>query len=84
MKLVVHCKRSKFDVYIGRPSLWGNPFVIGKNGDRSNVIRLYTDWIMSQPDLVKRVKTELKGKILGCWCSPSACHGDVLTRLAHE
>lgn len=27
---VVHCKREKYDVYIGRPSIFGNTFVIGK------------------------------------------------------
>lgn len=80
---VVHCKRSKYDVYIGRPSEWGNPFVIGKDGSRAEVIAKYEAWIRTQPALMARVQS-LKGKVLGCWCKPAACHGDVLERLAHE
>ena len=76
-----HCKRSKYDVYIGRPSCWGNPFEIGRDGDREEVIRKYEEWIMKQPHLLARLG-ELKGKVLGCWCHPRACHGDVLARLA--
>jgi len=78
---VVHCKRSKFDVYIGRPSIWGNPFVIGKDGDRDEVIRKYREFVLSCPELVCRLP-DLKGKVLGCWCHPKPCHGDVLAELA--
>ena len=35
---VVHCKRAPFDIYIGRPSKWANPFVIGRDGNREQVI----------------------------------------------
>ena len=80
---VVHCKKEPFDVYIGRPSKWGNPFEIGRDGTREQVIRKYEFWIQSQPDLLSSL-SELKGKILGCWCSPKACHGEVLMRLAIE
>lgn len=80
--LVVHCKRSPHDVYIGRPSKWGNPFVIGKDGDRAEVVRMYEAWVRSRPELMAALP-ELKGKVLGCWCAPQACHGDVLARLAN-
>jgi hypothetical protein len=80
---VVHCKREKHDVYIGRPSKWGNPFVVGKDGTRAQVIEKYSAWLLTQPALLAAVP-ELKGKTLGCWCSPQACHGDVLVRLADE
>jgi hypothetical protein len=80
---VVHCKRQRFDVYIGRPSKWGNKFVIGKDGTRDDVIRKYESWLRTQPDLLAALP-ELRGKVLGCWCSPQACHGDVLVRLALE
>lgn len=78
---VVHCKKSKFDVYIGRPSIWGNPFEMGKDGTREEVIQKYRDWFLTQPDLQRRIG-ELKGKTLACWCSPKACHGDVLKEYA--
>lgn len=80
---VVHCKKHPYDVYIGRPSEWGNPFVIGRDGDRTAVISKYEAWIKQQPHLMQRVKS-LRGKTLGCWCRPHACHGDVLARLADE
>lgn len=79
---VVHCKKSKYDVYIGRPSDWGNPFVIGKDGDRNNVIRKYRNWINRQPELLARAKTELRGQRIACWCKPEACHGDILAEIA--
>lgn len=82
-KLVVHCKKSPYDVYIGRPSKWGNPFVIGQDGTREEVIAKYREHLLRQPELMKALP-ELRGKILGCWCSPAACHGDVLAELANK
>jgi hypothetical protein len=81
MTTVVHCKRETYDVYIGRPSPWGNPFEIGRDGTRADVIKKYRAWIVEQPALVAALPT-LKGKRLGCWCAPAACHGDVLAELA--
>ena len=80
---VVHCRRSLYDVYIGRPSKWGNPFTIGSDGTRENVIRMYEEHVKCQPDLMSALR-ELKGKVLGCWCFPKPCHGDVLARLADQ
>ena len=80
---VVHCKRKPCDVYIGRPSQWGNPFVIGKEGTRAEVIAKYEAWLRTQPHLLAALP-ELRGKVLGCWCAPQACHGDVLVRLADQ
>jgi hypothetical protein len=79
---VVHCKREAYDVYIGRPSKWGNPFTIGKDGTREQVIAKYREWLKSQPALMAALP-ELRGKILGCWCAPHPCHGDVLAELAN-
>ena len=87
---VVHCKRDPFDVYIGRPSKWGNPFS-HKDGTlakfrvatREEAISKYRAWILSQPDLVAAARRELRGKVLGCWCHPLTCHGDVLAELAN-
>lgn len=83
---VVHCKKSKYDVYIGRPSKWGNPFSIPYNGNREKVIFLYREWLLKpeQKELLESIKSELKGKILGCWCSPQPCHGDILAEIANQ
>lgn len=80
---VVHNKRKPFDVYIGRPSKWGNKFVIGKDGSREEVVAKYEEWLRQQPELMAALP-ELKGRVLGCWCAPQLCHGDVLARLANE
>jgi hypothetical protein len=91
MNYVVHCKKSPYDVYIGRPSKWGNPFSSKPSGVRGVVrmasreesIAAYREWIQSQPALLAEIH-ELKGKVLGCWCAPKACHGDVLAELANR
>lgn len=70
-------------VYIGRPSKWGNQFVIGMHGNRAEVIRRYEDWLLDTPEMLLAAFNELKGKALGCYCSPMACHGDVLARVAN-
>jgi len=81
--LVVHCKRAEYDVYIGRPSKWGNPFSIGKDGPREDVINKYYQYLLKNKSLMSDLP-ELKGKILGCWCSPKECHGDVLSMMANR
>lgn len=83
MSRIVHCKRAAYDTYIGRPSKWGNPFEIGIHGEREEVIEMYREWIIRQPDLIAELP-ELKDKVLGCWCHPKPCHGSVLLDLLKE
>ena len=83
MTRVVNIRATKCDVYIGRPSAWGNPFEIGPSGTREEVIRKYEAWIRAQPLLMARLG-ELEGKRLGCYCYPLPCHGDVLVKLLRE
>jgi len=80
---VVHCKKEKYDVYIGRPSKWGNPFILGRDGTREEVVAKYREYILNKPELMQALP-ELRGKTLACWCAPLACHGDVLVELIHE
>ena len=82
-KFLVNIKHEKYDIYIGRGSKWGNPFIIGKDGTRSEVIKKYNKWIQNQPQLMNSLH-ELNGKILGCYCKPKACHGDVLIKLIYK
>ena len=79
---VVHCKRERHHVYIGRPSKWGNPFVVGEDGPRAECIALYERWLLENSELMAALG-ELRGLVLGCWCAPRQCHGDVLVRLAN-
>ena len=77
-------------VYIGRPSALGNPFVIGRDGDREEVIRKYRDFLNTAIHDDERIKAEFerleelnkKGDvILICWCAPSKCHGDIIKEI---
>jgi Domain of unknown function (DUF4326) len=70
-------------VYVGRPSKWGNPFVIGRDGSRDEVIAKYRTWIVQQPTLMAALH-ELLGKNLVCWCAPERCHAEVLIELANR
>jgi len=84
MTSVVHCKRDPCDVYIGRPGPYGNPFTIGKDGNREEVVEKYAEWVLTQPELLATIRTELCGKVLGCFCAPKLCHGDIIVELANE
>jgi hypothetical protein len=84
----VHCKRERHHIYVGRnpkwlpPSKWGNPFVVGKHGERGGCIGLYGSWLRENAALFAALD-ELRGLVLGCWCAPRACHGDLLVWLAN-
>ena len=94
LKQVVHFKKSSFDIYIGRPSKWGNPFTHIKDGktiakyivnSREEAIESYREWITNgEGQYLLKDLHELKGKILGCWCKPKSCHGDVLIELVNK
>lgn len=86
MTKVVHIKREPYDVRIDRASPWGNPFVIGQDGNRDEVIAKYRDWVLNSLDGQGRWIREnvhlLKDQTLACWCHPSDCHGNFLAALA--
>ena len=82
MRQVINIKDSKGDVnekYIGRGSKWGNPFKIGRDGNREEVIEKYREDLL-QSDVLNDIE-ELRGKVLVCFCKPKACHGDILVEL---
>jgi hypothetical protein len=75
---------SKDDVYIGRGSKFGNPFVIGKDGSRDEVIEKYENYLNEHPELITLAMKELKNKNLVCFCAPQRCHGDILLEIAND
>ena len=81
-ELIDWAKKNKKYIRIDRKSPFGNPFIIGTDGDRDAVCDKYEEYFTSRPDLVKRI-FELKGMVLGCWCYPERCHGSYLARLAN-
>lgn len=70
-------------IYVGRPSKWGNPFIVGVHGKQGECVNLFKKWIVTQDDLMNSLN-ELKSKDLVCWCAPKVCHADVLMKLANE
>jgi len=65
-------------------SQFANPYKIGKDGTRDEVINKYKNYIknkVEEDDLFKNELMRLKGKNLGCWCYPEMCHGNVLLEL---
>lgn len=91
METVVHCKREQYDLYIGRGSDWGNPYKIGRDGDRREVLGKYKEYLLRGEGrtLLERIG-ELEGLTLGCYCAPRGgltaddethCHGQLLLQL---
>lgn len=71
-------------VRIDRRTEWGNPFEMPGDGDRDTVIAAYRDhYLPHKPSLLRKLPA-LRGKALGCWCMPEACHGHVLLSFAYE
>ena len=84
---VVNLRTQAYDVYIGRPGRgksgkWGNPF--SSFGDGITVeesIRRFEKYLLANKELMADIH-ELEGKVLGCFCKPGPCHGDVLAKYA--
>jgi hypothetical protein len=68
---------------IDRWSDWGNPFLIGGDGNRDTVCESFKVYFNLKLELNQKVK-QLKGKALGCHCYPLRCHGEHLKQLADE
>lgn len=83
----VNLRKDKYDVYIGRAGAGkpvnplGNPYSIGQDGDRDEVIRKFAvDFkkrYLSEPEF-KAAVLRCVGRSMGCFCAPKACHGDVI------
>ena len=82
MTRVVNLKVEAYDVYIGRAGhgqdgFFGNPFRLGAHESRGATLDRYKRYLWDNPDVLERLP-ELRGKTLGCFCKPQACHGDVI------
>ena len=75
----------KYDVLVDRTTDWGNPYVLGVDGTRSEVIEKHRQYLwdgIKEGSVELEVLADLDGKILACWCAPLACHGDTLLKAA--
>jgi hypothetical protein len=88
-KLVNIKSGADYDVYIGRPSIFGNPFTHIKNKDtlaehvvksRKEALEKYREYILNNPDLLDKIE-QLRGKTIACWCHPRKCHGDIIIEI---
>ena len=79
-----HKNAPKDAIYVGRPSKWGNPFMIGNLFDRVEAIERFRAHIASNPELRAEIKRDLRGKDLVCFCTPAPCHADVLLEIANS
>jgi hypothetical protein len=83
LTLVVNKDRDElYDVYVGRGTIWGNPYQIGADGDRDEVIRKFAydfqrGFLKISDDFDENI-SKLKGKVIACHCKPAACHGDII------
>lgn len=83
LTLVVNKDRGDlYDVYIGRGTIWGNPYQMGQDGDRNEVIRKFAydfgrGFLKASENLEHNLGI-IRGKVIACHCKPAACHGDVL------
>ncbi len=92
MTTLVHCQKEEYDVYIGRPSKWGNPYshlndtlAEFKVKSRKEALEKYKIWITKgEGKYLLNHLSELRGKRLGCWCHPKPCHGNILIQLIRE
>lgn len=83
---VVNRHKSKFDVYIGRGTKFGNPFTSAEFGRTLAINKFeeyFRDRLANDPSLLQELM-KLDGKLLGCSCKPKACHGDVLVKIINE
>lgn len=81
-------KISQIDcVRVDRRTEWGNPFIMRNDSDkeRDRVCDAFEVSVgLWPPDKIRRMKEQLRGRNLGCWCSPKRCHADTLLRIANE
>lgn len=81
MKVVNMKEKGK---YIGRPSVLGNPFVIGRDGSRDEVIDKFEVFARNNAKVLAEIKKLQEHDVLRCYCAPLACHGDVIVKLWKE
>ena len=79
-------------VYIGRPSVLGNPFSVEQYG-RERCIELYRGWLKAEyakrgavyAEIQRLVALAMQGDlVLVCWCAPEPCHGDIVKRVVEH
>lgn len=69
-------------LYVGRGTAYGNPHLVAEHG-RAEALRLYAEHLHGNPALAARIRRDLTGRDLACWCPPDRpCHADLLLAVA--
>lgn len=90
--IVANKKHGARGEYVGRPSILGNPFVIGRDGDRAEVIRKYEVWLSRQAcardprvygelERLAALARERGTLTLVCFCAPLPCHAEIIREI---
>ena len=82
MQTVVVQFDQRHDRYIGRPTYWSNPFKVGRDGTREQVIDKFAEYLAADRERLLKIH-ELSGQRLACHCKPLPCHGDILADIAN-
>lgn len=88
---VVHIRKFKSSEYVGRPSPLGNPYKLHVGESRGSTLERYEKWLRGKiisrdPVVINELKRlreihKIRGELyLGCYCSPEACHGDIIKK----
>lgn len=86
---LVNLNKEPYDIYIGRGSKWGCPYTIIRDrptlakeivSSKEEALSKYKEYVLASPELMNSLD-ELDGKVLGCFCKPEKCHGDILLEL---
>lgn len=80
---VVNLRKEPYTVYIGRPSILGNPYKVGIVYSREESINNYRDYLWKKlqdknSPQYKAITSLQENDVLGCYCKPLACHGDII------
>lgn len=88
---VVNCRREPYTHYIGRPSPLGNPYSHREGTQALEVVTTreiavakFEWYVRGRPDLLQKIKELPEDAVLGCWCKPKYCHGDIIVKLWKE
>lgn len=88
---VVNCKKETYTHYIGRPGTFGNPFshrsntrALWRRDTREEAISAYEKYARDYQELMDAIRDLPEDSVLGCWCKPQSCHGDVIMKLWEE
>jgi hypothetical protein len=97
---IVNLNNSGYRIYIGRPSPWGNPWTHKEStiakfkvNTPEEAVENYSKWLwgIDFTDVLQEKRWwildhlgDLRNQVLGCYCKPKICHGDILADIVNN